>query len=198
MAGNRRGETDLQKLLAFIVGVTAVLVVVPAAFGLAGVDIRDGSVGTGDGAPTLDADEEPEDGALLVLSAFGTEINADRTTVGVVELVVTPADDTVELDDVTVTWDGADRYELTPTHVGAGDASFGVQTTSGESSLQPGERAFIRFDLGTDDLGVQRFGDRLEPGDTVTVTVTTGDGAETTETVTVPNPLPPGSAVRFG
>lgn len=196
MTGRSRGETDLQTLLAFIVGVAVVLAVVPAAFGLAGIDVRDASFGSDD-APASDAGEELDDGALLVLSSFGTEINEDRTSVGVVELVVTPSDDTVEMDDVTVTWDGADRYELTPTHVGAGDASFGVETTSGESELQPGDRAFLRFDLGSDDLDVQRFGDRLEPGDTVTVTVTTGDGAETTETVTVPDPLPPGSAVRF-
>lgn len=192
-----RGQSELETLLVFIVGITVVLAVVPAALGLAGIDIRDASVGGTDTAPGGDG-SDLEEGALTILSSHGGEINDDRSSIGTVELLVAPSSEAVDLDDVTVTWDGEDRFELTPTHVGAGDASFGTETTHGDALLEEGDRGFLRFDLGSDDLGdVQRFGDRLEPGDTVTVTVTTGDGAETRETVTVPDPLPPGAAVRF-
>lgn len=190
-----RGQSDIQTLLVFIVGVTLVLAVVPAALGLAGMDVRDGPFG--DDSSTPDEDEELDDGALLVLSNVGSGIDDDRTSVGVVELVVAPLGGAVEMDNVTVTWDGADSYELTPSNVGTGDASFTIETTSGESELTSGDRAVLRFDLGTDDLDTQRFGDRLEPGDAVTVTITTGDGVETTESFTVPDPLPPGNDIRL-
>lgn len=192
-----RGQSGLEKLLVFIVGITVVLAVVPAALGLAGIDIRDTSVGGTDTVPGGD-DSDLEAGALTMLSSHGGEINDDRSSIGTVELLVAPSSEAVDLDDITVTWNGGDRFELTPTHVGAGDASFGTETTHGDTHLEVGDKGFLRFDLGSDDLGdVQRFGDRLEPGDTVTVTVTTGDGAETRESFTVPDPLPPGTAVRF-
>ncbi|SDJ25156.1 hypothetical protein SAMN05216226_101327 [Halovenus aranensis] len=189
-----RGQSDVQKLLAFIIGITVLLAVLPAAFGVAGVDIRDASLR--DDRTT--AESERPDGGLLVLSSYGSAINDDRTSVGTVELLVTPATESVNVSDVTVTWDGSDRYTLAPPQVGAGDASFGVDPLEGGAELQPGERLVLQFDRGTDDLdGVQYFGDRLTPGETVTLTITTGTGAETTTTVRVPDPLPPGVAVRL-
>lgn len=189
-----RAQSETQQLLAFIVGVTVLLAVLPTALGVAGVDIRDSS--PGDEETT--AESEHDDGALVVLSSYGTAINDDRTTVGVVEVLVTPAAESVSVSDVTVTWDGADQYLLTPPQVGAGDASFGVDPLDGGTELQPGERLVFQFDCGTDDIeGAQHVGDRLTPGETVTLTITTGTGAETTTTLRVPNPLPPGLAVRL-
>lgn len=195
MTAEDRGDTDVQKLLVFVVGIAVVLAVVPAALGFAGIDIRNASLGDG---PTADGDG-PEDDSMIVLSAFGSDINDDRTTVGVVEVLVTPVGESVDVTDVTVSWDGRDRYELTPSAVGAGDASFDVQAVGdGSDTLGPSDRALLRFDLGSADVeGLQRFGDRLEPGDSVTLTIRTSSGGETSETITVPDPLPPGPAVRF-
>lgn len=189
-----RGQADIARLLAFILGVTALLVVVPFVLGLAGIDIRDSSVSSPDGA-----DDELEDGSLIILSTHGTEINDERSSVGVVEVLVAASGADVNIDDVTVTWRGGDRYELAPDYIGNADASFGVETFQEGTTLDAsGGKAVFRFDLGTADLdNAQRFGDRLEPGDTVTIRVTTGQGAETSTTVRVPEPLPPGSAVRF-
>jgi archaellin len=194
MTGGGRGQNDIPRLLGFILAITALLVVVPFVFGVAGIDIRDSSVGD-----TGDSDSgELEDGSLVILSTFGTSVNDDRTTVGVVEVLVAASGEDVVLDDVTVTWDGGDRYELAPAFVGSADSSFGVETFRGETTLAPGEKAMLRFDVETDDIDdVPEFGDRLEPGDTLTIRITTGQGAETTTTVTVPNPLPEGTAVRF-
>jgi len=190
-----RGQADIARLLAFIVGVTALLVAVPFVLGLAGIDIRDSSVGS----PGSSVDDELEEGSLIILSTHGTEINDERTAIGVVEVLVAASGEDVNLDDVTVTWRGTDTYELAPAYVGNADASFGVRTFEEGTTLDAsGEKAVFRFDLGTGDLDApQRFSDRLEPGDEVAIRVTTGQGAETTTTVTVPDPLPPGSAVRF-
>lgn len=189
-----RGQSDVQKLLAFIVGIAVLLAVLPAAFDAAGIDVRDASLG--DDQTTAEPDRP--DGGLLVLSSYGSAINDDRTTVGTVELLVTPATESVTISDVTVTWNGADRYILTPPQVGAGDASFGVDPLDGGTELQPGERVVFQFDRGTDDIdGLGRFGERLTPGETVTLTLTTGTGAETTTTLRVPDPLPPGVTIQL-
>lgn len=193
MSGSHRGQAGVERLLAFIVVVTAVLVVVPALFGMAGVDIRNSSLGGAEEA----ADEEVPEGSLLVLSSAGAEINDDRTSIGVVELVVTTSGEPVDLEDLTIIWD--DEYQLTPSRMSAGDASFAIETVRDNRTLaDSGDRAFLRIDLGTDDVeDLQRFGDRLQPGDTVTVTLRTGAGVETRETLSVPNPLPAGSVVRL-
>jgi hypothetical protein len=184
-----RGQADIWRLLAVILGVTIVLAVAPAALGFAGIDVREDS---------SEDDPRDEDGSLLVVSSVGTDIDDNRTSLGVVELLVTPAGGSVDIDTVTVTWNGTDGPELTPVGVDAGDASFGVELPRGERIVEPGEQALLRVDLGTDDIDdVQQFGERLEPGDTVTVTVRTDAGMETTETFTVPDPLPSGTAVTF-
>lgn len=196
MTGGGRGQGDIGRLLGFILAITALLVIVPFVFGLAGIDIQDSSVGnTGDSASG-----ELKDGSLIILSTFGTEVNANRTTVGVVEVIVAASGEDVALDAVTVTWESTNRYELAPATVGSADSSFGVETfQEGRTLSGSGEKAMLRFDIGTDDIdSIPNFGERLDPGDTVTITVTTGQGAETTTTMTVPNPLPDGSAIRFG
>ena len=67
------------------------------------------------------------------------------------------------------------------------------------SSLgEPTDRAILRFDLGSDDLaGTERFGERLEPGDVVELSVVTADGVRTSRTLVVPDPLPSGAGVSL-
>lgn len=185
-----RAATDIDRLLFFIAGVVVLVLVVPPVLGMVGIDVRDGSVAEDDG-PLADAE------GVQILSAFGTGIDENRSSIGVVELVVgTDNETSIQLDEVTVTWENGQQFELTPPGVNAGHGSFNV---SGDPTLdEPTDRAILRFDLGTDDLpGVARFGDRLEPGDTVRVTVTTGDGDQASRVLTVPDPLPPGAGVTL-
>jgi hypothetical protein len=192
MTERSRGQADIWKLLAAIIAVTVVLALVPAALGFAGIDVRE------DSSDDSDTGEDLGDGSPLVVSSFGTDIDDNRSSIGVVELLVTPAGGSVDIDTVTVTWNGTDGPELTPVGIDAGDASFAVELPRGERRVEPGEQALLRFDLGTDDIeGLEQFGERLEPGETVTVTVRTDAGTETTETFTVPDPLPSGTAIEF-
>lgn len=186
----RQGQSDVGQLLAFIVGVTVLVAVVPVAFDVAGIDISD----TSPEENTTAVDQ----GAVIVLSSYGSAIDDDRTTVGTVEMVVTPADENLTIGNMTVTWNGTDRYELTPPQVEGGNASFGVSPLDNQTDLQPGERAVVQFDRGTDDIeGTEQFGDRLTPGETVRLTLATGTGTETTLTLQVPETLPSGVSVRL-
>lgn len=188
--GTPRAATDIDRLLFFLAAIVVALLVVPPVLGLAGFDVRDGSL-LGDDDPPSET-RGPE-----ILSAFGTGINENRTSVGVVELVVgTDNRTSVRLQDVTVVWESSQRFELTPQEVDAGHGSFSV---SGRSVLDnASDRTVLRFDVGTDDVpGVDPFGDRLEPGETVTVSIATGTGtdAQDTRVLTVPDPLPAGAGV---
>jgi len=190
MAGTTgRGGTDIDRLFYFIAGVVAFLLLVPTAFGFAGIDIRDGSL-------LSDTDDGEAEG-VRILTAFGTGIDEDRSSVGVVEVVVTSGGGSaIDLTEATVTWDGAERYELTPTETNVGQGSF---SRSGNTTLdEPTDRAILRFDLGSDDLaGTERFGERLEPGDVVELSVVTADGVRTSRTLVVPDPLPSGAGVSL-
>jgi len=183
----RRASTDIDRLFYFVAAVVATLLIVPTALGYAGIDVRDGSL--------LATDDEPADG-VQILTAFGTGIDEDRSSVGVVEVVVTSSGDRVDLTEATVTWDGAERYELTPRETNLGQGSFSL---TGNTTLdEPTDRAILRFDLGSDDLGgVERFGERLEPGETVAFSVVTADGVRTQRTLVVPDPLPSGAGVSL-
>jgi archaellin len=185
-----RGQTEIDRLFYFIAGVVAFLVIVPAVAGVAGIDIRDGSLV---GEQTQDSEND----GLRILSAYGTEINDDRSSIGVVEIIVTASDGSnIDITGATVSWDGADQYELTPAGVDVGDASFAV---SGDTELTgTADRAILRFDLGSDDLSdADRFAERLAPGQTVTVSIETDDGNTVTQTLEVPDPMPPGSGVSL-
>lgn len=185
----RRGQTDVDRLLYFIAAVVALLLVVPPAFGAAGVDLRDGTL--------LPEESEDDEDGVRILSAIGTDVAEDRSSLGVVELVITTrGESTVDLSEATVTWEGDQQYELTPPDVGVGQGSFTVEgdTVLGEAT----DRAILRFDLGTDDIdGADRFGERLEPGDTVRVSVVTDDGVRTSRTLRAPDPFPSGAAVSL-
>jgi archaellin len=185
-----RGQTDIDRLFYLVAGVVAFLVIVPAVAGVAGFDIRNGSL-------VGDQSQDSESEGLRILSAYGTEIDDDRSSLGVVEIIVTASDGSdIDITGATVSWDGAEQYELTPTGVDVGDASFSV---SGDTELTgTADRAILRFDLGSDDLSdADRFGDRLEPGQTIEVSIETDDGNTVTRTLDVPNPLPPGSGVSL-
>lgn len=186
------GQASVDRLLGFIVVVVAVLVVVPTAFGFAGVDLKNASLGNGD-------DSGPADGPIVVLATYGTAIDDQRTSVGAVEVLVTTGGPEVDMSQVTVSWENGGSYELTPAGTDVGDASYALSVLDGEQVLQEsGDRALLRFDPGTDDVeGAGSFGERLQPGQTITLTLTTADGQTTTVTVTVPSPLPDRSAVRF-
>lgn len=185
-----RGQSDVDRLLVFVVGVTAVLVVVPTVFGLAGVDIKDISLGDGDGQ---------DDGPLVVLATYGTGIDDERSSVGSLEVLVTATDEGVDLTQLTVSWSNGEDYQLTPAGTSVGDASYSVTIVGGNTTLAgPDSRALLRFDPGTDDVATAgSFGERLEPGDSIQLTFTTDDGRTTRVTVTVPSPLPDRPAARF-
>lgn len=190
---HRRGQSDVSRLLVFIVAVVAVLVVVPVVLGVAGIDVRDTS---GDGNGAVGTDESPP---LVVLGAYGASLDDNRTSIGSVDVLVGTGNATVDLTEVTVRWADGGTYELVPPGVNAGDASFTLDAVSGGSVLRnASDRTLVRFDLGTDDTAeAQRFGERLGPGDTVQLTFTTDDGETTRVELTVPSPLPAGSAVRL-
>jgi archaellin len=183
-------QTDIDRLFYLVAGVVAFLVVVPAVAGVAGFDIRDGSL-------VGDQSQESENDGLRILSAYGTEINENRNAIGVVEIIVTASDGSdIDITGAAVSWNGAEQYELTPTSVDVGDASFSV---SGDTALSgTADRAILRFDLGREDLSdTDRFGERLEPGQTVTVSIDADDGSVATRELVVPDPLPPGSGVSL-
>lgn len=181
-----QAQTDVDRLFYFTTGVVAFLVIVPTVAGVAGLDIRDATL-------LDDPNRESEQEDIQLLSAFGTEIDDDE--VGAVEIVVSAREDAeVDLSQVSVSWTESQEYQLTPPNVGAGDASFAI---SGDSLLNESrDRAILRFDLGTDDLSdADRFGERLEPGQTVQVSVVTEDGSRVTRELAVPDSLPSRPAV---
>ena len=187
MAGDAgRGSTDIDRLFYFIAAVVAAFLIVPTALGYAGLDVRDGSL--------LNTDDS--EGGIQILTAFGTGIDVDQSSVGVVEVVVTSGGSSVDLTEATVTWDGEQRYELTPQDTNIGQGSFSM---TGNTTLdEPTDRAILRFDLGSDDLGgLERFGERLDPGETVEFSIVTADGVRTERRLVVPDPLPSGAGTSL-
>jgi archaellin len=184
------GQTDVDRLFYFVAAIVAFLIVVPTTLGVAGLDVRDGSLLGGNG---------PESGpeGVQILAAYGTGVDDNATSVSVVEVVVANGGgSTIDLSEATVTWDGGQVYELTPRGVDAGHASFDV--TGDVVLAEPTDRAILRFDLGSEDIaGVDRFGERLAPGQTVTLSIMTDDGVRTNRELVVPDPLPGGSGVAL-
>lgn len=171
--------------------VLVVVLATPFVLGLGGVDVREAGAadtdGTGPGAG---------DGGVVVLNANGETGGFGDASVGVVRLVVTkngtgPA---INPTTMTATWTTAgNSYVLAAAeNAGSGaEGTFDVSVTgpSGSSKLnESGDRATLTFDVGTDDVeGADEFGQRLQPGDTVTLQLTTDDGTTTTVTLRVPN-----------
>jgi archaellin len=192
-----RAQSGIDRLALFVLAVLVVVFLAPLVLGLMGIDVRAPPQTTSDG----DAGEPPK---LVVLGADGTAIDDGRQSVGEVRLVVTRAssDRPVDLTGVVVTWSDSGVYTLVPAgSAGDGaDGEFGISLAradrTGGSLSQSGDRGVLRFDLGTDNVaGVREFGERLRPGETATIRLTTADGRTTTTNVTVPKPLPDGDSV---
>lgn len=182
-----RSQADVDRLFLFVILVVGVLVVVPTVLGAAGVDVRDGAWL---GNNSADEGERAQTGTLVVLSTFGTDIGDNRSSVGVVEIVVT-ANETVDLTELTVGWRSEERYELVAPSVDAGDGSFSIVNSNQTTLGGDRERAILRFDMGAEDLdSADQFGDQLEPGDRVELSFVTDDGEETLRTLVVPDSLP--------
>lgn len=190
VAATPRGQTGVDRVFYLVAGVVALLVVVPAVMGVAGFDIRNGSLVDG-------TDQHDDKEGIRILSAYGTEINDDRTSVGVVEVVVTASDGSnIDLSAASVSWDGPQQYQITPEGVDVGTGGFSI---AGETELTgTADRATLRFDIGSDDLPeTSQFGERLAPGDSLTVSVITDEGDRVTRDLVVPDPLPPGAGVSL-
>lgn len=177
-----RGQSGLDRLLVFVVGVVALLVVAPHVLGLVGID-----VGQGPAAGPTAGDEHD----LLVLEARGTAV--DGGSVGAVRLVVTPAPnrEPVDLGDGMAIWVADRSYYLVPDGADADlEGTYRAAVIDGEGQLleRATDRGELVFDLGTtDDVpGIPEFGSRLEAGETVSVTLVTPDGETLTRKLTVP------------
>jgi hypothetical protein len=170
-----RSDLQLLRVAAFLAVLVLLLALVPFALGLGGVDIR----GTADA---------PDGGTLVVLSATGDAPADEGTSLGTVELDVAAGAHTepVDLDRVTVFWVANRTYRVTAPDATGGNGTFAID---GDSVLENGERARLRFDLGSDDIdGAEEFGERLSAGESVRIVVLTG--TESTEReLTVPDPI---------
>lgn len=187
-----RSQSGLDRLLLFVVVVVGLVIVVPYAFGMVGVDVR-GPTGA---APA------PSDHDLTILAARGGAIDGERSSVGTVRLVVAPNHDRtpVDLRDVSAIWIGSDVAHLATagTERADGSGTDGTYTASameggGPILEEPTDRGVLRFDVGTDDVGgADEVGRRLAAGDTATVTLVTAHGEHLTRELSVPAEIPRG------
>jgi hypothetical protein len=203
---NTRAQSGLDRLMLFLVFLVAVVALTPFLFGLGGVDLRAGTGSGGTATPT----PAPTDNGVFVLGATGETGGFGEDTVGVVRVAVTkngtgPA---VDFSSVIATWIGPDGSHVLSAASGdgsessGGDGRFAVEVTgpsaSGTILNQSGDRAVLTFDLGTDDVeGIPEFGERLESGDTVTLTLTTAGGVTARTTLEVPDSLGAESTVSL-
>lgn len=144
---------------------------------------------------------------LVIVASTGTAITDG--SVGRVDLTVTPGPraEGADLRNTTVTWVGP-RGAYNVVHAEAtgvaADGRFRATALSDPNDSLPvlddaEDRAILTFDLGlTDDAtGVGQFGERLRPGDVVTVTVTSASGVSTTTRLAVPRTLSGKAAVAL-
>lgn len=195
MQGTERGQSGLDRLMLFVVALIVIVFATPYLLGLGGVDVRGTATPAATPTPTPNGTAEPV--GLVVLNASGETGGFGSETVGVVRLVVTRNGSGQPVDTTAVTANWADlnnTYTLTARGTGgsAADGEFdvAVEGPSGSDTTltETGDRAILTFDLGTDDVdGVDEFGHRLLPGETVTFTMTTGGGKTTRLTLTVPD-----------
>jgi hypothetical protein len=175
-----RGQSGLDRLVVFVVAVLAVLLVAPTLLGFVGIDVRERPEGS-DG-----------DVKLTVLDAEGS---ANGTSVGAVRLeVVNTGTASADMSEFTAIWSGSGSYDLVPVGAdAAADGEFRASLAGGEGTVLAGveDRGVLVFDLGSDDVdGVGEFGQRLQPGETVTVTLVAGDGTTVQCGLTVPETVP--------
>lgn len=205
MAGGQRessrGQSGLDRLMLFVFAVVVIVLVVPFVLGLGGVDVRGGNLDSG-GTPTPNAAAGP--GSVIVLGATG-EAGPDGS-VGVVRVAITKNGTGAPVDagKLTATWTNGGSYSLVAEESGGSgaDGAFGLDVTglseSGTVLNQTGDRATLTFDLGRDDVdGVPEFGQRLQPGSTVTLWLTPDGGTTTTVTLSVSQTPDDGDAVTL-
>lgn len=196
-----RGQSGLDKLLFFLLAVVAIVFLAPHVLGLAGVDVR---------APpepgTAFASDADVDHDLYVLGVRGEAIDGSGTSVGAVRVYVAPVPgrEPVDLTEGSAVWIHDGVYDLAPAgaSVAGYDGSYLPTAPDGSGTVRilegSTDRAVLTFDVGTDDVaGVGEFGERLEPGDTVTVTILTARGEAVTRELTIPEDLPRGGSVAL-
>jgi len=191
--GDRRGQSGLDRLALFVLGVLAFLVVAPVALNAVGLDVRSAP------APIVGGEESPEPGELVVLSATGGAIDGDRSSIGTVEVVVTATGGPVDLSGLTVTWLNGSPQHLVPAAggVGGADGVFRLER-DGTGTLETDERAVLTFDPGTDDVdGLAEFGRRPLAGHNVTLLLGGAGGERIDLRLRVPERLPAGGSVSL-
>ncbi len=187
MTGTGRAQTGLERLGAFLLAIFLVLLVTPTVLGFAGVDVR---------APGEADSEEPP--RLTVLGIEGFAIDEDRSSIGAVRVVVTnTGGGEIDPRALSVTWVDNGTHDLVAARSDASaDGTFVVRagTESREETVlrERTDRAVLEFDIGSDDLdGADEVGDRLDGGESATLTVVTADG-ESTRLVLSPSQTLPG------
>ena len=191
MPDSTRGQSGLDRLLAFVIAAVVLVAVLPTVLGVAGIDVRQGDNRAGPATPT------PEPASLQVLNVSGVA-NPDSRSIEAVRITITKVGSSASVDaaDITATWADRGTYYLTAVQQGErSDGAFGVNVThvsdaSGFVLAETGDRATLTFDLGRDDVaGVPEFGTALAEGGSADVILATADGETTTVSVEVPASL---------
>lgn len=195
-----RSQSGLDRLLLFLLAVVAIVLVAPYALGFAGVDVRAPNTDS-TGGPGFEADHE-----LYVLGVRGADIDGERSSVGSVRVTVSPAAgrEPVDLTQMSAMWIDDKAYDLAPAAApreGA-DGTYLLQDAESGDTVRVLEtstdRATLVFDVGSDDVpGADEFGERLQAGETVTLTIVTANGESLSREITVPDRIPDGETVAL-
>ncbi|MHB9286052.1 hypothetical protein ACKVMT_03315 [Halobacteriales archaeon Cl-PHB] len=193
-----RSQSGLDRLLVFLLAVVVIVLVTPYVLGFAGIDVRAPNADS-TGGPAYDADHD-----LYVLGVRGGDVGDDRSSIGTVRVIVSPAAgrEPAGLTTMSTVWVGDEAYDLAPAAAAreGADGTYLLRNPDSGDAVRVLEvstdRAVLVFDVGTDDIpGAEQFGERLEPGDAVTLTIVTERGESLSRELTVPDPIPDGETV---
>jgi len=151
---------------------------------------------------------------LVEVNSVGEITDNDPAQVGIVNVTVSksPGADDIDLTNTTVQWvDNSGTYSLVASSVGDAnsDGTFAVSTFKDSDNSSPvindpDDRLTMTFDLGesSNDHDVSpdpaaEFGDKLERGESATLSVTTRSGATSEMRLSVPQSLSGTSAVSL-
>ena len=184
MTRTSRGQSGIDRLLFFIVGVVLLVAVLPFVLQFAGTPVR-GPAATGDAGS--DATE------LRILAVQGADVKNDGS-IGSLRVVVTGTGgaDTFNLQSATLIYSADRAYHLFATSGNAnGDGVFRASADGPDAEdaaiTGPLARGVFTVDLGSNEVPrIPSVGQRLRPGQQVTVTVIAPGGAAVTRNVTVP------------
>ncbi|MFC7135102.1 MULTISPECIES: hypothetical protein [Salinibaculum] len=192
MPDSTRGQSGLDRLLAFVVVAVVLVAVLPTVLGVAGIDVRqDDGVAAEQPTPT------PEPASLQVLNVSGTT-GPENRSVEAVRITLTKVGSSAPVDAaaLTATWADQGTYYLTAgQQEERSDGAFGVSVThvsdaDGLVLAETGDRATLTFDVGADDVAdVPAFGSALAAGESADIILATADGETTTVSVEVPDSL---------